>query len=112
MYGLNSRRICFLHTGSLMQSGSAVFPGMSPPISAGYSSRGARAAGQKARLYLALTTGNIMEQTDLFRLTQGLEADCSQQWLYHVLNDTEWLRLRRQNIKSVCLRRVHPQIRA
>lgn len=37
-----------------------------------------------------------MEQTELFRLTWGLETVCSQQWVYHVLTDPEWLRLRRQ----------------
>ncbi|EBX5888121.1 hypothetical protein DP761_23090 [Salmonella enterica subsp. enterica] len=31
------------------------------------------------------TTGNIMEQTELFRLSRGLETAKSQQWVYHVL---------------------------
>ncbi|EEE0772047.1 DUF2913 family protein [Salmonella enterica] len=49
------------------------------------------------------TTGNIMEQTELFRLTWGLETAKNQQWLYHILSDTEWLRLRRQSINpDVC----------
>ncbi|ECQ9991340.1 DUF2913 family protein [Salmonella enterica] len=49
------------------------------------------------------TTGNIMEQTELFRLTWGLETAKSQQWVYHVLSDTEWLRLRRQSLNpDVC----------
>ncbi|HAV9180611.1 TPA: hypothetical protein JLF08_004495 [Escherichia coli] len=39
------------------------------------------------------TTGNIMEQTDLFRLTWGPETACGQQWVYPVLSDPEWLRL-------------------
>ena len=43
------------------------------------------------------STGNIMEQADLFRLTWGLETACSQQWGYYVLSDPEWLRLRRLN---------------
>lgn len=49
------------------------------------------------------TTGNILEQTELFRLTWGLETAKSQQWVYHVLTDPEWLRLRRQSLNpDVC----------
>lgn len=44
-----------------------------------------------------------MEQTELFRLTWGLETAKSQQWVYHVLSDTEWLRLRRQSLNpDIC----------
>ena len=44
-----------------------------------------------------------MEQTDLFRLTWGLETAKNQQWVYHVLSNPEWLRLRRLNINpDVC----------
>ncbi len=46
------------------------------------------------------TTGNIMEQTELFRLTRALETASSQQWVYHVLSDPEWLRLHQQRIGS------------
>ncbi|HBA9100113.1 TPA: DUF2913 family protein [Escherichia coli] len=62
-----------------------------------------RSLGVRAQLAKKLdyiwrsTTGNIMEQTDLFRLTWGLETACSQQWVYHVLSDQEWPRLRRLN---------------
>ncbi|EGF2968601.1 DUF2913 family protein [Salmonella enterica] len=68
-----------------------------------------RSLGVRAQLARKLdyirrsTTGNIMEQTDLFRLTWGLETACSQQWVYHVLSDPKWLRLRRQSINpDVC----------
>ncbi|EHM7819396.1 DUF2913 family protein [Salmonella enterica subsp. enterica serovar Eastbourne] len=78
-----------------------------------------RSLGVRAQLARKLdyiwrsTTGNIMEQTELFRLTWGLETAKSQQWGYHVLSDTEWLRLCRQSLnpdicavyipKSLCL---------
>lgn len=68
-----------------------------------------RSLGVRAQLARKLdyiwrsTTGNIMEQTEMFRLTWGLEAACSQQWVYHVLSDPEWLRLRRLRINpDVC----------
>lgn len=48
-------------------------------------------------------TGNIMEQSELFRLTLGLETALRQQWIYHVLSDQKWLRLRRQRINpDIC----------
>lgn len=68
-----------------------------------------RSLGVRAQLAKKLdyiwrsTTGNILEQTELFRLTWGLETAKNQQWLYHILSDTEWLRLRRQSINpDVC----------
>ncbi|HCR3450544.1 TPA: DUF2913 family protein [Citrobacter werkmanii] len=68
-----------------------------------------RSLGVRAQLARKLdyiwrsTTGNIMEQTELFRLTWGLETARSQQWVYHVLSDTEWLRLRRQSLNpDIC----------
>ncbi|HHT2664545.1 TPA: DUF2913 family protein [Citrobacter freundii] len=68
-----------------------------------------RSLGGRAQLAKKLdyiwrsTTDNIMEQTDLFRLTWGLETARSQQWVYHVLSDPEWLRLRRLSINpDVC----------
>lgn len=68
-----------------------------------------RSLGVRAQLARKLdyiwrsTTGNILEQTELFRLTWGLETAKSQQWVYHVLSDTEWLRLRRQRLTpDVC----------
>ncbi|EHS0390637.1 DUF2913 family protein [Salmonella enterica] len=68
-----------------------------------------RSLGVRAQLARKLdyiwrsTTGNIMEQTELFRLTWGLETAKSQQWVYHVLSDTEWLRLRRQSLNpDIC----------
>ncbi len=68
-----------------------------------------RSLGVRAQLASKLdyiwrsTTGNIMEQTELFRLTWALETACSQQWVYHVLTDPEWLRLHRQRINpDVC----------
>ena len=68
-----------------------------------------RSLGVRAQLAKKLdyiwrsTTGNILEQTDLFRLTWGLETAKSQQWVYHVLTDPEWLRLRRQRLTpDVC----------
>lgn len=68
-----------------------------------------RSLGVRAQLAKKLdyiwrsATGNIMEQTELFRLTWGLETACSQQWVYHVLCDQEWLRLRRLSINpDVC----------
>ncbi|EDF5515907.1 DUF2913 family protein [Salmonella enterica] len=68
-----------------------------------------RSLGVRAQLARKLdyiwrsTTGNIMEQTELFRLTWGLETAKSQQWVYHVLTDPEWCRLRRQSINpDVC----------
>ncbi|WP_370605663.1 hypothetical protein [Citrobacter braakii] len=66
--------------------------------------RQGRSLGVRAQLAKKLdyiwrsTTGNIMAQTDLFRLTWGLETARSQQWVYHLLSDPEWLRLRRQSI--------------
>ncbi|HHX3382679.1 TPA: DUF2913 family protein [Salmonella enterica] len=68
-----------------------------------------RSLGVRAQLARKLdyiwrsTTGNILEQTDLFRLTWGLETTKSQQWVYHVLSDPEWLRLRRLSLNpDVC----------
>lgn len=68
-----------------------------------------RSLGGRAQLAKKLdyiwrsTTGDIMAQTELFRLTWGLETARSQQWVYHVLSDPEWLRLRRQSINpDVC----------
>ena len=68
-----------------------------------------RSLGVRAQLARKLdyiwrsTTGNIMEQTALFRLTWGLETAKSQQWVYHVLTDPEWLRLRRQSLNpDIC----------
>ncbi|HCM4479013.1 DUF2913 family protein (plasmid) [Citrobacter portucalensis] len=68
-----------------------------------------RSLGVRAQLARKLdyiwrsTTGNILEQTELFRLTWGLETAKSQQWVYHVLTDPEWLRLRRQSLNpDVC----------
>ncbi|EBQ8600499.1 DUF2913 family protein [Salmonella enterica] len=68
-----------------------------------------RSLGVRAQLAKKLdyiwrsTTGNIMEQTELFRLTRGLETARSQQWVYHVLSDQEWLRLHRLSINpDVC----------
>ncbi|POT24495.1 hypothetical protein C3433_23895 [Citrobacter freundii] len=68
-----------------------------------------RSLGVRAQLAKKLdyiwrsTTGNILEQTELFRLTWALETAKNQQWLYHILSDTEWLRLRRQSINpDVC----------
>lgn len=68
-----------------------------------------RSLGVRAQLARKLdyiwrsTTGNILEQTDLFRLTWGLETARSQQWVYHVLSDPEWLRLRRLTLNpDVC----------
>ncbi|EID0396788.1 DUF2913 family protein [Salmonella enterica] len=68
-----------------------------------------RSLGVRAQLAKKLdyiwrsTTGNILAQTDLFRLTWGLETALSQQWVYHVLSDPEWLRLRRLSINpDVC----------
>ncbi|HFZ8416059.1 TPA: DUF2913 family protein [Salmonella enterica subsp. enterica serovar Aberdeen] len=68
-----------------------------------------RSLGGRAQLAKKLdyiwrsTTSNIMEQTEMFRLTWGFEATCSQQWVYYVLSDTEWLRLRRLRINpDVC----------
>ncbi|EPX9140578.1 DUF2913 family protein [Salmonella enterica] len=81
---------------------------MLPPISAGCSSRG-RSLGVRAQLAKKLdyiwrsTTGNILEQTALFRLIWGLETAKNQQWLCHILSDTEWLRLRRLHINpDIC----------
>lgn len=71
--------------------------------------RQGRSLGVRAQLAKKLdyiwrsTTGNILEQTELFRLTWGLETARSQQWVYHVLTDPEWLRLRRQSLNpDVC----------
>ncbi|ECG1721263.1 DUF2913 family protein [Salmonella enterica subsp. enterica] len=68
-----------------------------------------RSLGVRAQLTRKLdyiwrsTTDNIMEQTELFRLTWGLETARSQQWVYHVLTDPEWLRLRRLSINpDIC----------
>lgn len=68
-----------------------------------------RSLGVRAQLARKLdyiwrsTTGNILAQTELFRLTWGLETAKSQQWVYHVLTDPEWLRLRRQSLNpDVC----------
>lgn len=68
-----------------------------------------RSLGVRAQLARKLdyiwrsTTGNIMEQTELFRLTWGLETAKNQQWVYHVLSDTEWLRLRWQSLNpDIC----------
>ncbi|EAN4380654.1 hypothetical protein DRE45_22235 [Salmonella enterica subsp. enterica] len=68
-----------------------------------------RSLGVRAQLAKKLdyiwrsTTGNILEQTELFRLTWGLETAKNQQWLYHILSDTEWLRLRRLHINpDIC----------
>lgn len=49
------------------------------------------------------TTGNILEQTELFRLTWGLETALNHQWVYHILSDPEWLRLRNLRINpDIC----------
>lgn len=68
-----------------------------------------RSLGVRAQLARKLdyiwrsTTGNIMEQTALFRLTWGLETAKSQQWVYHVLTDPEWLRLRSHSLNpDIC----------
>lgn len=77
-----------------------------------------RSLGVRAQLAKKLdyiwrsTTGDIMAQTELFRLTWGLETAHSQQWVYHVLTDPEWLRLRAAESQPGGLRRVYPQIRA
>ncbi|STA76169.1 Protein of uncharacterised function (DUF2913) [Citrobacter freundii] len=68
-----------------------------------------RSPGVRAQMAMKLdyiwrsNTGNIMEQTELFRLTWGLEIARSQLWVYHVLSDPDWLRLGRQGINpDIC----------
>lgn len=55
-----------------------------------------RALGVRARLRHKLDylwrscTGELSEQNDLFRLTYALELAKQYDWVYHVLNDSEW----------------------
>lgn len=55
-----------------------------------------RTLGVRARLRNKLDylwrscSGELREQNDLFRLTYALELATQHDWVYHVLNDTQW----------------------
>lgn len=69
-----------------------------------------RTLGIRARLRNKLDymwrscTGELLAQNDLFRLTYAMELAREHDWVYHVLSDKDWLRLKpTPSVNSICL---------
>lgn len=65
-----------------------------------------RLSGMNARLHSKLEfiwragSGDILAQTDMFRLSWGLETLKGYKWGYYVLSDSEWSGRRRTSMRS------------